>query len=35
MRDLHGRLGEVQIDLVYPHLLQAFTTTPQAPRSEP
>jgi hypothetical protein len=35
MRDLHGRLGEVQIDLVYPHLLEAFTTTPQAPRSEP
>lgn len=35
MRDLHGRVGEVQIDLVYPHLLQAFTTTPQAPRSEP
>jgi hypothetical protein len=29
MRDLNGRVGEVQIDLVYPHLLQAFTTTPQ------
>ena len=36
MRDLHGRVGEVQIDLVYPHLLQAFGTTPQQPaRSEP
>jgi hypothetical protein len=35
MRDLYGRVGEVQIDLVSPHLLQAFTTTPQAPRSEP
>jgi hypothetical protein len=28
MRDLHGRIGELQIDLVYPHLLKAFTTTP-------
>lgn len=28
MRDLHGRVGEVQIDLVYPHLLQALQTTP-------
>jgi hypothetical protein len=28
MRDLDGRVGEVQVDLVYPHLLQAFTTTP-------
>jgi AAA domain-containing protein len=28
MRDLQGRIGEVQIDLVYPHLLQALTTTP-------
>lgn len=28
MRDLHGRVGEVQVDLVYPHLLQAFSTTP-------
>jgi hypothetical protein len=34
MRDLHGRVGELQIDAVYPHLLQAFTTTPQTPRSE-
>jgi AAA-like domain len=32
MRDLHGRVGEVQIDLVYPHLLQAFGTTPQQPK---
>ncbi len=29
MRDLAGRVGEVQIDLVYPHLLQALQTTPQ------
>ncbi len=29
MRDLHGRVGEVQIDLVYPHLLQTLATTPQ------
>jgi hypothetical protein len=28
MRDLQGRIGEVQIDLVYPHLLQALNTTP-------
>ena len=36
MRDLHGRVGEVQIDLVHPHLLQAFATTPQQPgRSTP
>jgi hypothetical protein len=28
MRDLSGRVGEVQVDLVYPHLLQAFQTTP-------
>jgi hypothetical protein len=28
MRDLHGRVGEVQIDLVYPHLLDALHTTP-------
>ncbi len=35
MRDLQGRVGEVQIDLVYPHLLQALTTTPSQPaRSE-
>jgi hypothetical protein len=28
MRDLDGRIGEVQVDLVYPHLLDAFTTSP-------
>ncbi len=33
MRDLSGRVGEVQVDLVYPHLLQAFQTTPDQPRS--
>ena len=33
MRDLGGRVGEVQIDLVYPQLLQAFQTTPGQPRS--
>jgi AAA-like domain len=33
MRDLHGRIGEVQIDLVYPHLLNALGTTPQQARS--
>jgi DNA helicase HerA-like ATPase len=31
MRDLQGRVGEVQVDLVYPHLLQALTTTPGQP----
>jgi len=31
MRDLGGRVGEVQIDLVYPHVLQAFQTTPDQP----
>jgi DNA helicase HerA-like ATPase len=36
MRDLHGRIGELQIDLVYPHLLQALGTTPRQPaRSTP
>jgi DNA helicase HerA-like ATPase len=34
MRDLYGRVGEVQIDAVYPHLLQAFATTPQQAGSE-
>ena len=29
MRDLNGRVGEVQVDLVYPHLLEAFATTPE------
>jgi AAA-like domain len=33
MRDLDGRVGEVQVDLVYPHLLQAFQTTPGQPMS--
>jgi hypothetical protein len=33
MRDLNGRVGEVQVDLVYPHLLQALQTTPGQPRS--
>jgi AAA-like domain len=28
MRDLNGRVGEVQVDLVDPHLLRAFSTTP-------
>jgi hypothetical protein len=35
MRDLEGRVGEVQIDLVYPHLLQALSTTPGGQRSTP
>ncbi len=36
MRDLHGRVGEIQIDLVYPHLLAALQTTPGRPqRSTP
>ncbi len=29
MRDLDGRVGELQIDPVYEHLLQAFDTTPR------
>jgi hypothetical protein len=33
MRDLDGRVGDVQIDPVYPHLLRAFQTTPGPPRS--
>ena len=28
MRDLDGRVGEVQIDPVYQHLLEAFDTKP-------
>ena len=28
MRDLYGRVGEVQVDLVYPHLLQALRRPP-------
>lgn len=35
MRDLDGRVGELQVDLVYPHLLDAFQTTPGQPRSNP
>jgi hypothetical protein len=35
MRDLDGSVGEVQVDLVYPHLLQAFQTTPGQPGSTP
>ena len=33
MRDLNGRIGEVQVDLVYPNLLAAFGTTPGQGRS--
>jgi hypothetical protein len=33
MRDLAGRVGEVQIDLVYPELLHALNTTPGPARS--
>lgn len=29
MRDLHGRIAEVQFDLVFPHLLQTFDTSPK------
>ena len=29
MRDLDGRVGEVQIDLVFPELLAALDTTPK------
>lgn len=32
MRDLHGRVGEIQTDPVDPQLLAALTTTPQANR---
>ncbi len=35
MRDLNGRVGEIQVDLVYPHLLGAFQTTPGQPGSTP
>ncbi|HTA97363.1 MAG TPA: ATP-binding protein [Solirubrobacteraceae bacterium] len=34
MRDLDGRVGEVQIDPVYEHLLQAFDTTPAQATTE-
>jgi len=33
MRDLDGRVEEVQVDLVYPQLFQAFQTTPGQPGS--
>jgi hypothetical protein len=33
MRDLDGRVGEVQIDLVFPSLLAALETTPKAASS--
>ena len=33
MRDLDGRVDEVQVDLVYPHLLAALQTTPGRQRS--
>lgn len=29
MRDLHGRIAEVQFDHVFPHLLQTFDTAPR------
>ena len=29
MRDLDGRVGELQVDLVYPQLLAALQTTPE------
>jgi hypothetical protein len=29
MRDLDGHVGEVQFDLVFPELLEAFDTTPK------
>jgi hypothetical protein len=32
MRDLDGRVEAVQVDVVHPHLLQAFTTTPGQPQ---
>jgi hypothetical protein len=33
MRDLDGRVGEVQIDLVFPELLETLETTPKAASS--
>jgi hypothetical protein len=33
MRDLDGRTGELQVDLVYPDLLAALATSPPAPAS--
>jgi AAA-like domain len=34
MRDLDGRVGEVQVDLVYPELLAALATSPPSPTTE-
>ena len=34
MRDLDDRIGELEIDLVYPHLLETLDTTPPGPRAE-
>lgn len=34
MRDLDGRVGEVQVDLVYPDLLAALATSPPSPTTE-
>ena len=33
VRDLDGRVGEVQIDPVFPELLAALDSTPKAERS--
>ena len=33
MRDLDGRVGELQVDLVFPELLAALETTPGEERS--
>jgi len=33
MRDLDGRVGELQVDLVFPELLEALETTPGEERS--
>jgi hypothetical protein len=35
MRDLDGRVGELQVDLVYPHLLTALATSPPARQEQP
>lgn len=32
MRDIHGRVGKVKVDLVYPRLLDALDTTPPGAR---
>lgn len=33
MRDLDGRVGELQVDLVFPELLAALDNTPKAARA--